>query len=165
MKKIGKFVLLAIFAAGSLPVFGQLAVSLSFNRRRYMVHEHIYACVTIRNDSGKPLLFGERPELQGFVLFDIRDERGLLVKRRSGTEFSVTGLYIAPGEVKRIVIPLHRYYDLSRSGLYRIHAYVSHNMVPHEYRSRDVSIRLSPGVVIWEKTVGVPARDNGREWI
>ena len=158
--KIIRGLILAVLATAAVPLFGQLVVSLSFNRTRYMVHEHIFACVTIRNDSGKPLLFGDRPELQGFILFDIRDGRHVPLKRRAEREFSATGLYIAPGEIKRIVIPLHRYYDLSAPGDYTIHAYVSHNLVPKEYRSRDVEIRVMNGTPVWEKTVGLPVGDR-----
>ena len=123
--KFCKISVLWLLLLCGMQLFGQLTVGLSFNRSRYMRYEHIYACVTIRNDSGRPLLFGQRPELQGFILFDIRDHRNHLVQRRENQEFSAQGLYIAPGEVKNIVIPLHKYYKLDKEGSYKIHAYVS----------------------------------------
>ncbi|MBE6388573.1 MAG: hypothetical protein E7043_00180 [Lentisphaerae bacterium] len=138
--------------------YGQFSVSLRFNRSRYMLYERIYACVTLRNDSGKPLLFGKRPELQGFILFDIRDSSNRLIQRRKGMEISVDGLYIAPGEIKNMVIPLNKYYDLDKEGVFHIHAYVSHNNIPYEYRSKDELIRISAGAVVWQKVVGLPSR-------
>ena len=147
-----------LLAVLSFSAYGQLSVSVRFNRNRYMLYERVYACVTLRNDSGKPLLFGKRPELQGFVLFDIRDSRNRLIPRRKGMEISVDGLYIAPGEIKNMVIPLHKYYDLDREGVFHIHAYVSHNNLPYEYRSKDQLIRISSGAVIWQKVVGLPSR-------
>ena len=159
VKRFCKMLLLTVVLfAVIIPVSAQLSVGLRFNRTSYMLYEHIYACVAIRNDSGKPLMFGERPELQGFVLFDVRDSRGRLVPRRSGEEFSVKGLFIGPGEIKNLVIPLDKYYEFSKDGTYYIQTYVSHNNVPREYRSRDVLIRISSGAVVWQKVVGLPSR-------
>lgn len=155
-RKIFKIVLAAVLVCGISPVFGRLRVGLRFNRTRYMQYEHIYACVTIRNDSGKPLLFGSRPELQGFVVFDVRDKSDRLIPRRKGMEISVQGLYLAPGEIKNMVIPLHRYYDLRKEGIYYVHASVSHNKLPREYHSSAQPLRISGGSVLWERTVGLP---------
>ena len=128
MKKVCKFaVLLLSFCA--LELCGQLTVTLRFNRSNYMLYEHIYACVSIRNDSGKPLIFGSRPELQGFILFDVRDQKNRLIPRRKGQEFSAKGLYIAPGEIKNLVIPLDKYYDFSKEGAFFAHVYISHNSI------------------------------------
>lgn len=139
-----------------LPVFAQIGVGLTLNRRSYMQYEQIFACVTLRNDSGRPLIFGSRPELHGFVLFDIRDSQNRPVRAIKDKEVSVTGLYLAPGEVKSMVIPLGEHYDLSKPGNYRVHAYVGHNVLPNEFRSQDKSFSISQGVEVWRKTVGKP---------
>ena len=135
----------------------QIGVSIMLNRRSFMVYEHIYACVTLRNDSGRPLMFGSRPELQGFILFDIRDDNNRPVSRIPGREISVTGLYLGPGELKNMVIPLSRYYDLTKPGRYRVYAYVSHNVLPREFRSKDAMFTVSEGLEVWKRTVGLPA--------
>ncbi len=154
-RKIAVVLLLMI---GVLPLSGQLALGLRFNRDNYMLYEHIYACISIRNDSGKPLIFGNTPQLQGFILFDVRDQNNRLVPRRKGREFSAKGLYIAPGEIKNLVIPLDRYFEFSKEGVYHIHVYVSHNSIPREYRSKDELLRISAGTAIWTRTVGLPSR-------
>ena len=151
-----KFSVVLLLMISVMPLFGQLALGLRFNRNNYMLHEHIYACVSIRNDSGKPLIFGSTPQLQGFILFDVRDQNNRLVPRRKGREFSAKGLYIAPGEIKNLVIPLDRYYEFKKEGAYYIHVYVSHNSIPREYRSQDEILRISGGSVIWSRTVGLP---------
>ncbi|NCC94702.1 MAG: hypothetical protein EOM10_15770, partial [Opitutae bacterium] len=69
--------LAAICAAAT--VSAQVAMDLTLNRSIYMQYEPIYACVTLRNDSGRPLLFGKRAELQGYVLFEVTDQRGRVV--------------------------------------------------------------------------------------
>jgi len=159
-KKHIRILLIVLLLSGFLPLSGQLKVGLRFNRNKYMQYEHVYACVTIRNDSGKPLLFGSRPELQGFVLFDVRDSSNRLIFRSKDAEISVQGLYLAPGEIKNMIIPLHRYYDLRKEGTYYVHAYVSHNRLPREYRSSSQVLRVSAGAVIWKRTVGIPKHDG-----
>lgn len=156
MKINWKFFALTAVMAAVMPVFARMGVGIVLNRRGYMLHEQVYACVTLRNDSGRPLMFGSRPELQGFVLFDIRDSLNRPVRRVKGEDISVTGLYLASGEIKTMVIPLGKYYDLSKAGSYRVHAYVGHNALPHEFRSKNVNFSISEGVEVWRKSVGKP---------
>jgi len=133
----------------------QIGLEISLNRKVYMLYEPIYACVKIRNDSGRPLLFGKDPRLQGFVLFEIRDSRGQVVPQRKSADISVTGLLLGPGEVKNMVIPIQKYYDLDRCDDYSINVFVSHNQLPEEYQSRDTYFRIDSGVKVWSRTVGV----------
>lgn len=157
MKKIVKFFTLLTLLSVFLPSLrAELGIALTLNRLRFMKYEKIYACITVRNDSGRPLMFGERPELQGFVLFDIRNLQGRPVPRRNGQEISVTGLFLAPGEIKRMVIPLDKYYDLTDSGTYFIYAYVGHNRLSREYRSKEIRFVVSEGVDVWSHNVGLP---------
>lgn len=161
MKKIKLFALLLIFFSSAVSLYAQMGLAVRLNRKNYMLYEQIFACVTLRNDTGKPLLFGSTPEFQGFVLFDIRDENNRPVSMRPDREIAVTGLYLAPGAIKNMVIPLSRYYNLNRAGNYRVHAYISHNMLPREFRSRDASFRITEGMEVWKKKVGMP--DTGRK--
>ena len=146
----------AALLSATLPLCAQIGVGVALNRRSFMCYEHSYACVTLRNDSGRPLMFGNRPELQGFVLFDIRDQNDRPVRRVVDREIGVAGLYLAPGELKRMVIPLDRYYDLTKPGRYRVYAYVSHNMLPREFRSKDTVFTVNEGLQVWKRTVGLP---------
>ena len=152
--------LAAMLTAAALTLRAQIGIDISLNRNLYMQYEPIYACVSLRNDTGKPLLFGKDPRFQGFVLFDIRDREGRVVPQKKDTGISVTGLIMRPGEVKRMVIPIHKYYDLDRTGRYTINAFVSHNLLPHEYQSRDVSFRIENGLPVWSRTVGLANIDG-----
>ena len=148
----------------SLPAaWAQIGIEVSLNRTIYMQYEPIYACVSLRNDTGRPLLFGTDPRFQGFVLFDIRDRDGRPVPQRPDTGISVTGLMLRPGEIKRMVIPIHKYYDLDRTGRYTINAFVSHNMLPAEYQSQDVRFRIERGVDVWKRTIGVANIDEDKK--
>lgn len=134
----------------------QIGMELALNRTNYMQYEPIYACVTLRNDTARPLLFGRHPKLQGFILFEVTDQRGNIVPKRPGMELSVRGLILSPGQVKRMIVPINRYYQLDRTGVYRVHAYVSHSLLPNEYKTQDLKFNVEPGITVWKQTVGVP---------
>ena len=152
----------AVMFSIALPAAAQIGIEVSLNRSIYMQYEPIYACVSLRNDSGRPLLFGSDPRFQGFVLFDIRDRDGRPIPQRPDAGISVTGLMMRPGEVKRMVIPIHKYYDLDRTGRYTVSAFVSHNMLQHEYQSQSVRFRIERGVDVWSRTVGVADVDKSK---
>ena len=158
--KIRSFFTAAALTVAAAPLMAQFGIDISLNRNLYMQYEPIYACVSLRNDTGKPLLFGQNPRFQGFVLFEIRDRNGRVVPQKPGTGISVTGLIMRPGEVKRMVIPIHKYYELENTGRYTINAFVSHNLLPHEYQSRDVNFRIENGLKVWSRTVGLANIDG-----
>lgn len=162
LNKVFKLAACAAMVASALPAAAQIGIEVSLNRTIYMLYEPIYACVSLRNDTGRPLLFGSNPRFQGFVLFDIRDRDGRPIPQRPDTGISVTGLMLRPGEIKRMVIPIHKYYDLDDMGRYTIRVYVSHNMLPVEYQSREVDFRIERGVDVWKRTVGMANLDEGR---
>ena len=157
--KTGKRLATVLMLAGFFAIpeaAAQIGIQVVLNRSVYMQYEPIYACVTLRNDSGRPLLFGNDPKLQGFVLFDIHDERDRAVPKRPDQDISVTGLLLRPGEIRRMVIPINKYYDLDRPQRYRIRAFVSHNLLNDEYQSSEVLFRVETGAVAWSRTVGIP---------
>ena len=150
---------LLLCAAVALPLLlpAQLGIRMEFNRKDFMLYEPIYVCVTIRNDSGKALLFGADPRLQGFILFDIRDIKNNRITQRKNSELNVSGLFLGPGETKSITIPLHKYYNLDRTGTYQVRVYVSHNLLENEYQVKNAEfIRIHNGVEISRNTVGIP---------
>ena len=138
-------------------LFAQLGIKMELNRKDFMLYEPVYACVTLRNDSGKALLFGSNPKLQGFILFDIRDRNNNRIPQRKDAELNVTGFFLGPGETKSITLPLHRYYDLDKSGMYQVRVYVSHNLLEDEYQAKQADFfRIHNGIEVWRTTVGVP---------
>ena len=46
----------------SLEIFAQLAMKLESNRKNYMTYETVYVKLTMKNQSGHPLVFGNRPD-------------------------------------------------------------------------------------------------------
>ena len=156
MKRSRFLLLLCAVCFTAIPELrAQLGLEISLNRKVYMRYEPIYACVTIRNDSGRPLLFGKDPRLQGFVLFEIRDSRGRVIPQRTNADISVTGLLLGPGEVKNMIIPIQKYYNLDRCDDYSINVFVSHNQLSEEYQSRDTYFRIDTGIKVWSRSVGI----------
>lgn len=149
------FTVLAALGA-AVTVSAQVAMDLTLNRSTFMQYEPVYACVTLRNDSGRPLLFGKRAELQGFLLFEITDQRGKPVPKRPGSDLTVTGLVLEPGQTRQLIVPINRYYQIDPAGIYRVHAYISHSLLPSEYKSPDLKFNIEPGITVWKKAVGLP---------
>ena len=145
-------------------LFARVNISLRLNRVTYMQYEPVFACVTLRNDTGRALLFGKDARMNGKILFDLRNSKGRQVARIANNEINVTGLMLAPGEVKNMIIPVQKHYDIDQTGTYTIAAYISHSLLPETYQSASCSFRVEPGITVWERTVGLPDLDgNSRE--
>lgn len=110
---------LACFAA--VAVQGQIGMNLTLNRTAYMQYEPVYACVTLRNDSGRPLVFGEDPAPPGISALRNHRLQGAAGSEthRSARAVDHRGYCCGPGEIKKLVIPLNRYYDIDKDGIYR----------------------------------------------
>ena len=156
MKNILLFltVFLSLFTGTAL--FGQIGMDLEINRTAFLQYEPVYAKITFRNDSGRPLLFGKSPRLQGFLMLEISGSGQRFVSKRKGREISIDGLVLGPGEIRSIIVPIGEFYDISKADNYKIHAYVAHSMLKKEYKSPDRFFQGEHGAVIWKRTVGIP---------
>ncbi len=153
---MGKVVLWLLLALISTPAFAQLGMELTMSRSTFMQYEPVFACVTIRNDSGKALVFGKDPHLQGFLLFDIVDSFGRPVEKVGKEDIIVDSLVLGPGETKSLVFQISQFYNLRKLGIYRARAYVSHAMLPNEYQTKDIRFTVDSGAEMWRRDVGVP---------
>ena len=152
-----KYYLCVLLFFAVLPLYSQIGLNIELNRKVYMQYEPVYACVTLRNNSGRPLVFGQNPKLQGFIYFLIQDTKGRTIAKRPGKEISATGLLLKPGEVRNMVIPVNDYYELDAPGTYTISVCVAHNLLPRELRSRRrLSFQIDTGVEVWSAITGVP---------
>ncbi|MBO5791442.1 MAG: hypothetical protein J6S54_03110 [Lentisphaeria bacterium] len=154
-KKLLFFLMLLLFMAGE-GLFAQIGMDLEINRNTFLQFEPVYAKITFRNDSGKALLFGKSPRLQGFLMLEITGSGQKFVQKRKGKEISIDGLVLGPGEIRSLIIPISEYYDISQADNYKIHAYVAHSMLKQEYKSPDRFFQVEHGGVIWKRTVGIP---------
>lgn len=135
----------------------QIGMRIIMNRKVYMQYEPVYACITLRNDSGRALIFGQNPKLQGFIYFLIRDNKGRTIAKRPGKEIATTGILLKPGETRNLVIKVNDYYDLDKTGTYSINVCLAHNMLPNELRCKtERTFQIDHGVEVWSAKVGVP---------
>ena len=148
----------AFLMIGSLAA--QVSVDLALAQHNYMQYEPIYAKVRLRNYSGKPLVFGKDAKLSGELLLEVEYNRRLIQPVNTG-DMSLIGTVLMPGQTLEFIIPVNRYYKLTRPGKYHIHAYVRHAMLKDMFRSRDCVLDVVKGVEVWRRTVGVPDVLNG----
>lgn len=156
MTFLKRFIILLISLA-AFPAFAQLAMVLTPNQATYMQYEPIYMHLRIRNDSGRPIVFGLNSKLQAKLHFEIRDFQNKIVNEHAGKSILLSkGKVINPGQIGDIILKFSHYFSLPHRGIYRIHAYISHPLFKEQFKSNDVRIEISPGVVIWKRTLGIP---------
>ena len=135
----------------------QLAISLKMNRTNYLQYEVVYAKISIHNNSGHAVVFGENKRLQGKLLFKIMDnQQNLVGETDKNTSYPMAGIIIEAGKDKEFVVPVSRYYKFKKCGVYRLYAYIEHNMFEETYRSNDAIFEINQGVTVWEQAVGIP---------
>ncbi len=155
-----KIIIAVAMLTGTLPVTAAIGMKITTSRVMYMRHEPVYAMVTLRNNSGRPLLFGNDARLQGFLLFEIRDSHDRVVAKIPGRELSVNNLLLEPGQRRNLMVAVSDYYRLEKPDRYTIYAYVSHPMLESEYRTKDTAFEITDGITLWSKSVGIPVYDN-----
>ncbi len=154
--KMKVFLLLTLLVTISSLCSAQLAMSLKMNRSHYLQYEKIYARVTIRNNSGHAVIFGDNKRLQGKLLFKIIDNKDMPASALSEKSYPMDGVILNAGQHKDFIVPITNFYNLKKCGTYRIYAYVEHNMFEDVYRSKDTTFEVNKGMVVWERPVGIP---------
>jgi len=152
MKKIG---LLVLAVAAGMAAQAQIALGLELSREVFIQYEPVFVQVTMRNDSGQTLVFGESPELSGQLNFELIDPNGRTQQIPADVQNPLQGTVLADGETKQIVVRLQPYFDLTRIGTYRIYAWVGHRRIKGEFKSPDRTFEVAPGYLVWSRTVGV----------
>jgi hypothetical protein len=154
--KLKIFLLLALLTLTSFFCNAQLAITLKLNRSNYLQYEKVYAKITIRNISGHPVVFGDNKRLHGKLLFKIIDSENITADQVGDSSYEMAGVIIEAGQHKEFIVPVSSFYKLRKCGIYRIYAYIEHNMFEDVYRSRKTSFEVNKGFIIWQKTVGIP---------
>lgn len=154
--KMKVFLLLALLLTISSLCKAQLAMSLKMNRSHYLQYEKIYAKVTIRNNSGHDIIFGDNKRLQGKLLFKIIDNKSIPMPAISETSYPMAGVILGAGQHKDFVVLISNFYQLRKCGTYRVYAYIEHNMFEDVYRSKDTIFEVNKGIVVWKRPVGIP---------
>ena len=158
MKNLFKpFLILLLTLICAVSAHCHIGMRIIMNRKVYMQYEPVYACITLRNDSGRALLFGQNPQLQGFIYFIIRDSKGRTIAKRPDKDISTAGILLKPGETRNLVIQVNDYYKLDEPGTYSINVCLAHNMLQEELRCKtERTFQIDPGIEVWSAKVGVP---------
>lgn len=154
--KMKVFLTLLLLTSISFLCSAQLAMKLKMNRSHYLQYETVHAKVTIRNNSGHPIVFGNNERLHGKLLFTIIENQGIPVAAIKNQVYPMTGIILKPGQSRDFIIPVSNFYKLKKCGTYRIYAYIEHNMFEDTYRSNEAKFEVNKGFVIWQQIVGIP---------
>lgn len=157
-----KLLLIMFFAMFSASLFAQMVLKLVPNQQSYMQYEPIYMLLRIRNDSGRPMVFGHNAKLQAKLFFEITDNKGNIIGEENPEPILLSrGKVINPAQTGDIVLKFSHYFKLNNVGTYRIHAYISHPLIKEKFKSNDIKLEISRGVKIWSRTIGVPDGTTG----
>lgn len=138
-------------------VFAQLAMQLGSNQLTYMLFEPMYFSLKIRNDSGRPMVFGTDDAIRAEVFFEVQDAKYKPMEEFPAKAVMLNqGKVINPGQIVDLVFKFSDIYKLNKSGIYRIHAYVKHPQLKETFKSNDIRIDVSKGSEIWSREIGLP---------
>jgi len=159
MKKLFQSVGLPVilqFLFLSFPVCAQIGLRAEASQLHFLQYEPVYVRVTMRNQSGHPLAFGEHAGLRGQLRFEIVSSSGRYVRPLPGTEPEVKGLILQSGTAHALTFDVSRFYDLRKPDSYILKAVISHPQLKNAYQSGAIQFTVVPGSTIWKSVVGVP---------
>lgn len=163
--KSSKFALIviALLSFGS-SLYSQIGMSIKSDRKIYLQYEPIYIKVSLRNYSGKTLVFGESDNTKGNLSFNVVTPAKGIAPRSNSTFNPMLGEIIPTGGTAEILVPINRIYNMGNTGEYNITGIVIHEMLPSSYKSPPLSIIINSGKICWEKLVGVPDLFKKKEY-
>lgn len=156
IKQLMALAVLILCVISSLRVDAQIALSLELNHKSYLKYEPIIAKLRMRNYSGRAIVFGENPKLQGKIRFEIEAQGGGFIPPRGDKSPSIKGMVLPSGVTKDVEFAVTNFYQMTDIGVYRVAAIISHPLMPSEYRSNTVTCTIAKGVTIWQRRIGVP---------
>ncbi len=154
-----RYILLSSAVLWLMPVIShaQVALQLALSDHQYLSHEQVVARLVLRNDSGRPLAFGDDQRLQGKLFFEITDSSGKMLQLRTNESPTLPQMILTNGQTSEpAYINLTKYYRLSEPGNYRIHFWISHPQMSSAYQSNNVNFSVNRGHELWRLPVGVP---------
>lgn len=158
MRKKTTFLFISLFLFfSSTSLLAQLAMGFKLNGQNYIRYEKIYARLTIKNQSGQPIIFGTNKKLQCKISFEIDTLKGDRPKTLETPMYEITDTLLPAGEKETFSIPITKYFEFSGDGKYRIKAIVTHAQLPKSYETEQVEFNIIKGNVIWTTSVGIPS--------
>lgn len=158
MQRFHKLVMVFVFAIALIQsVFAQIGMQLATSQRTYMLYEPIQVVLRLRNDTGRPLVFGLEEDLKAEIYFEIQDRNFKRMEKYPLKPLVLNkGRVVMPGHVVDMMINLGDLYKFDSPGVYRIHAFIKHPQIKDTFRSNDVRFDVSTGSVYWSREIGLP---------
>ena len=140
----------------TFPVCAQIGLRVEASQMHYLLYEPVYVRISMRNQSGHPLAFGEHAGLRGQLRFEISSTSGRYVKPLPGRVPEVKGIILQSGTAHALTFDISRFYDLRRPDSYTLKAVISHPQLKNSYQSGVIQFSVVRGSTIWQSVVGVP---------
>ncbi len=137
--------------------WAQLGIQITTDRPSYFTFEPVHVTVTLRNNSGNPLVFSDQKPLAGFVNLKVTSADDRTVALLCPIPNLGMNLILGTGETKDLTVRLDSLFNLQRGGSYLVHALAGHDRLPDDYRSDPAQFVLQSGLPIWQKRLGAPA--------
>ena len=160
MKFLNKVIITFILFTGAYQASAQVQYGVSFDRERYLQYEKIKATLTIVNNSGARLNFGQ-DEGSGKLKMLIIDPQNTMVNPRLKNFNPMNGLVLAAGETKSLSFNLNEHFRMSRIGRYKVSASLTHPAIGGlAFQIPDQELSVEPGTQLHKKTFGVSDLNN-----
>ena len=136
---------------------GQIAMQLASAQRTYMMYEPIKLALRLRNDTGRPLVFGLNEEIRAEIYFEIQDSSYKHMEKYPLKPLILNkGRVVMPGQMVDLVVNLNTLYHIDSPGVYRLHAFIKHPQIKDTFKSNDIRFDVSKGSVYWSREIGLP---------
>jgi hypothetical protein len=156
MKTIRLLLFLLVCAASA---HAQITVNLSVKRRLFIAHEPIIATVTITNLTGRDITLADTPEMQWFAFQVLGSDNRIFPPRNPN--YALDPVEIKAGAQKRRTVNLSELYEIGEFGVYHVRASIYFADFKKFFTSRDNSIEITDGQLLWTQTAGVPDGQPG----
>ncbi len=144
---------------GGAAAHAQIQVDIAIKRGLFIRYEPILATVSITNLSGNDIELVDEDHNPWFSI-EVQTTDGRPIPPVGGT-YANTPLAIKAGEKIARTINLTPLFPLSEFGAYRIRAIVYAAPIRRFFKSPSLTIEITDGRIMWQKTVGVPDGEPG----
>ena len=156
-----RFLTLAFIFMNLYHASGQISISASTDRDRYIRFEPVKLTVSLKNYSGHTLSFGGREAGQGdFLKFVITNTEGRTVSQLNQELRPEKGLELPPGAGRSITIFISEFFGIQNDDDYELVIRVGHHRFENDFLSAPIHFQVRGGVRVWSRVVGTPGENK-----
>ena len=152
---------LILFALNN--VNGQISITVSMDRDRYIRFEPVEVTVLLQNYSGHILHFeNEKQNGGGFIQFEITNTKGRTAPPINQDFNPTGGLVLVPGAGRSITLLISDYFNLQEDDDYQLVVRGGHHKFVDDFVSLPKHFQVRSGAQIWKRVVGLPNQDQNK---